>query len=75
MVVVNLFTESFNSGTRSIMQNKAVVQKMPLPREIFPIASMLVTLYHTRPAAGDPRSAPAWSPARSSRTRWGCWPR
>jgi ABC-2 type transport system permease protein len=49
MVVVNLFTESFNSGTRSIMQNKAVVQKMPLPREIFPIASTLVSLYHTGP--------------------------
>ncbi len=31
------------------MQNKAVVQKMPLPREIFPIASMLVSLYHTGP--------------------------
>ena len=49
MVLVNLFTESFNSGTRSIMQNKSVVQKMPLPREIFPIASMLVSLYHTGP--------------------------
>jgi ABC-2 type transport system permease protein len=49
MVVVNLFTESFNSGTRSIMQNKAVVQKMPLPREIFPISSTLVSLYHTGP--------------------------
>jgi len=49
MVVVNLFTESFNSGTRSIMQNKSVVQKMPLPREIFPIASTLVSLYHTGP--------------------------
>jgi ABC-type polysaccharide/polyol phosphate export permease len=49
MVVVNLFSESFNSGTRSIMQNKSIVQKMPLPREIFPIASMLVSLYHTGP--------------------------
>jgi ABC-2 type transport system permease protein len=49
MVLVNLFSESFNSGTRSIMQNKSVVQKMPLPREIFPIASTLVTLYHTGP--------------------------
>ena len=49
MVVVNLFTESFNSGTRSIMQNKSVVQKMPLPREIFPISSTLVSLYHTGP--------------------------
>jgi ABC-2 type transport system permease protein len=49
MVVVNLFSESFNSGTRSIMQNKSIVQKMPLPREIFPISSMLVSLYHTGP--------------------------
>jgi ABC-2 type transport system permease protein len=49
MVVVNLFTESFNSGTRSIMQNKTIVQKMPLPREIFPISAMLVSLYHTGP--------------------------
>jgi ABC-2 type transport system permease protein len=49
MVLVNLFTDSFNSGTRSIMQNKAVVQKMPLPREIFPISSTLVSLYHTGP--------------------------
>jgi ABC-2 type transport system permease protein len=49
MVVVNLFTDSFNAGTRSIMQNKSIVQKMPLPREIFPIASMLVSVYHTGP--------------------------
>ena len=49
MVLVNLFTESFNAGTRSIMQNKAVVQRMPLPREIFPISSTLVSLYHTGP--------------------------
>lgn len=49
MVAVNLFTEGFASGTRSIMQNKGVVQKMPLPREIFPISSMLVTIYHTGP--------------------------
>jgi ABC-type polysaccharide/polyol phosphate export permease len=49
MVLMNLFTESFNAGTRSIMANKAVVQKMPLPREIFPAASVLVSLYHTGP--------------------------
>jgi ABC-2 type transport system permease protein len=49
MVLVNYFNETFNSGTRSILQNKAVVQKMPLPREIFPISSMLVSLYHTGP--------------------------
>jgi ABC-2 type transport system permease protein len=49
MVLVHYFTETFNSGTRSIMSNKAVVQKMSLPREMFPVASMLVSLYHTGP--------------------------
>lgn len=49
MIVVNFWTDAFNSGTRSIISNKAVVQKMSLPREMFPIASMLVSLYHTGP--------------------------
>jgi ABC-2 type transport system permease protein len=49
MVVVNLFNSAFTSGTRSIMQNRSIVQKMPLPREIFPISALLVTLYHTGP--------------------------
>ena len=49
MVLVHFFTETFNSGTRSIMSNKMVVQKMALPREMFPVASMLVSLYHTGP--------------------------
>jgi ABC-2 type transport system permease protein len=49
MVIVHFFTESFNAGTRSIMANKAVVSKMPVPREMFPVASMLVSLYHTGP--------------------------
>ncbi len=49
MVLVHFFTETFNAGTRSIMANKALVQKMSLPREMFPVASMLVSLYHTVP--------------------------
>jgi ABC-2 type transport system permease protein len=49
MVLMHFFTESFNAGTRSIMANKSLVQKMPLPREMFPVASMLVSMYHTGP--------------------------
>jgi len=52
MVIVNYFTETFNSGTRSIRGNKALVAKMPLPREMFPVAAMLVSLYHTLPQLG-----------------------
>jgi ABC-2 type transport system permease protein len=46
---VHYFTETFSSGTRSIVKNKKLIQKLPLPRELFPVASMLVSLYHTIP--------------------------
>ncbi|HEY0773164.1 MAG TPA: ABC transporter permease [Nocardioidaceae bacterium] len=49
MVIVHYFTETFSSGTRSIVKNKKLIQKLPLPRELFPVASMLVSLYHTLP--------------------------
>jgi ABC-2 type transport system permease protein len=49
MVFVHYFTETFSSGTRSIVKNKALVRKMALPREMFPVASMLVSAYHTLP--------------------------
>ena len=49
LVVVHFFTETFGAGTRSIVRNKSVVVKMPLPREMFPVATMLVSLYHVVP--------------------------
>ncbi|WP_246456260.1 ABC transporter permease [Nocardioides mesophilus] len=49
LVVVHYFTETFSAGTRSIVRNKAIVQKMAMPREMFPVASMLVSAYHTVP--------------------------
>ncbi len=49
MVLVHYFTETVNSGTKSLLTNKGVVQKMAMPRELFPFASMLVSLYHTIP--------------------------
>jgi len=49
MVFVHFFTETFASGTRSIVKNKALVRKMALPREMFPIAAMLVSAFHTFP--------------------------
>ena len=49
MVLVHYFTETVTSGTRSLLSNKGVVQKMAVPRELFPLASMLVSLYHTIP--------------------------
>jgi ABC-2 type transport system permease protein len=49
MVVVHYFGETWNGGTRSIWQNKGLVQKMRMPRELFPVASMVVAAYHTLP--------------------------
>src|SRR5689334_21786155 len=49
LIVVHFFTETFAAGTRSIVRNKALVKKMAMPREMFPVASMLVSLYHVGP--------------------------
>jgi len=49
LVVVHFFTETFGAGTRSIVRNKSIVVKLPLPREMFPVASMLVSLFHVFP--------------------------
>jgi ABC-2 type transport system permease protein len=49
LIVVQLFTETFNAGTRSIVRNKPLVQRMPMPREMFPVASMLVSFFHVGP--------------------------
>ncbi len=49
LIVVQFFIETFNAGTRSIVRNKALVRKMAVPREMFPVASMLVSLVHMGP--------------------------
>lgn len=49
LIVVHFFIETFGAGTRSIMRNKSLVRKMAMPREMFPVASMLVSLYHMGP--------------------------
>ena len=47
--MVHYFTETFGAGTRSIVRNKALVRKMAVPREMFPVASMLVSAYNVLP--------------------------
>jgi ABC-2 type transport system permease protein len=49
MVAVHYFVETFTAGTRSIVRNRAIVKKMAMPREMFPVASMIVSAYHTIP--------------------------
>jgi len=49
LIAVHFFTETFQAGTRSIVRNKALVRKMAIPREMFPVASMLVSGFHAIP--------------------------
>jgi ABC-2 type transport system permease protein len=49
MMVVTMFTETVAAGTRSIVRNAALLQKSAMPREMFPLASLLVSIYHLWP--------------------------
>lgn len=49
LIVVHFFTETFGAGTRSLVGNKGLIAKMAVPREMFPVATMLVSLWHVAP--------------------------
>lgn len=49
VVVVNLFNEAFGNATNAIVDNRALVKKIYLPRELFPIAAIVVAFVHFLP--------------------------
>ncbi len=49
MIMVQFFSDALSSGTKSVVRNKALVRKISLPREMFPVASIAVSLYHMIP--------------------------
>lgn len=49
MIAINLFGEAFGNATRSIVDNTALVQKIYLPRELFPISAVIVAFVHFLP--------------------------
>lgn len=51
IVAVNLFSEVLRNTTSAITDNKALVQKIYLPRELFPIAAVGVAIVHFLPQA------------------------
>jgi len=46
MVMVAFFSDAIGAGSKSVVKNKALVRKINLPREMFPVASLMVTAYH-----------------------------
>lgn len=49
IVVINLFSEILGNATRSVIQNGALINKIYLPRQLFPASSVLVALVHFVP--------------------------
>jgi ABC-2 type transport system permease protein len=49
ITIVSFFNEAFSNGTRSLVDNAPLIKKIYLPREMFPIASVLVAGVNTVP--------------------------
>jgi ABC-2 type transport system permease protein len=49
ITIVTFFNESFSNGTNSLVSNASLIKKIYLPRQMFPIASMLVALVNSLP--------------------------
>lgn len=49
LVLVNLFNETLSAATSSIVSNKALVRKIYLPRELFPLAAIVGAFTHFLP--------------------------
>ena len=49
IVLVNFFTECLGNATRSIVDNRDLIRKIYLPRELFPVATVWVSAAHFLP--------------------------
>lgn len=49
ITIVTFFNEAFANGTKSLVDNAPLIKKIYLPREMFPIASVLVAAVNTVP--------------------------
>lgn len=49
IILVNFFTESLSTATRSIVNNSGLINKIYLPRELFPVSSVWVSAVHFLP--------------------------
>lgn len=49
LILVNFFTEAFGNATRSLVDNGALIKKIYVPREMFPVSSTIVALINFLP--------------------------
>ncbi|MEV8337712.1 ABC transporter permease [Leucobacter sp. NPDC077196] len=51
IIVINLFSETFRATTDAVLGNKALIRKVYLPRELFPVAAAGGAIIHFLPQA------------------------
>jgi ABC-2 type transport system permease protein len=49
MIIMTFFTEALGAGARSVVKNKQLMRKVNIPRELFPVASVCVSVYNMIP--------------------------
>lgn len=49
LVLANLFNEAFANATRAVVDNSDLVKKIYLPRELFPVASVIIAFVNFLP--------------------------
>jgi len=52
IVLINFFSEAFGNATRAVVGNAPLVKKIYLPREMFPVSSLIVATVHLLPQIG-----------------------
>lgn len=49
IVVINFFSEAFGNATRTLIWNAQLIKKIYLPRELFPVSAIYVSVVHFLP--------------------------
>lgn len=49
LVLINLFNEAFGNSTKAVVDNSDLIKKIYLPRELFPVASVIIAVVNFLP--------------------------
>jgi len=49
MIIMQFFSTSMTAGSKAVVKNKSLLRKVNIPREMFPVSSVLVSMYNQVP--------------------------